>query len=51
MTTDTRIGTLPRMPTYIGICCREWILVVGMTGRCGLCETVPVFLRPDPLFG
>lgn len=34
-------------PTYIGICCREWVLAVGMHGKCGICNTVPVFLRPN----
>ena len=37
------------IPTYIGVCCREWVLAVGGNGRCGLCGTVPVYLRPDPL--
>lgn len=41
---------LPRIPTYIAICCREWVAPIGYRpGRCGICRTVPVFLRKDPL--
>lgn len=44
---------LEKLPTYIGVCCREWELVYGQGGRCGLCGTAPVFLRsvtyaPEP---
>lgn len=36
------------VPTYIGYCCREWILAVGYpVGRCGLCGKKPRFLRED----
>lgn len=38
---------LPKVPTYIGFCCREWVLAYGPGGRCGLCGERPVFLRPD----
>lgn len=35
-------------PTYIGYCCREWVLAAGAhRGRCGLCGEVPTYLRPD----
>jgi hypothetical protein len=37
--------TLP--PTYIGYCCREWVLAAGHKGRCGLCGEIPTYLRPD----
>lgn len=30
---------------YVGLCCREWVLAVGGRGKCGLCGTVPVYLR------
>lgn len=40
---------LPKIPTYIGRCCREWVLATFMTGRCGICGEVPTYLRPDPL--
>lgn len=34
--------------TYIGECCREWVLALGVpVGRCGLCGEKPVFLRSD----
>lgn len=36
------------LPTYIGACCREWILALGhKPGRCGLCGERPEYLRPD----
>jgi hypothetical protein len=38
---------LPKVPTYIGACCREWVLALGYRGRCGLCSEVPTYLRPD----
>ena len=37
------------LPTYIGFCCREWILAISMwdkTGRCGYCGERPTYLRP-----
>lgn len=35
--------------TYIGRCCREWILATGFhVGRCGLCGERPTYERPDP---
>ncbi len=40
------------IPTYIGRCCREWILAFTpgkRPGRCGLCGERPTYLRPDPL--
>ena len=39
--------TLGTVPTYIGFCCREWVLAVGQHGTCGLCGQIPTFLRPD----
>lgn len=40
-----------RLPTYIGKCCREWVLtVVGGRGTCGLCGEVPTYLRPDTFY-
>lgn len=39
---------MSKWPTYIGHCCREWILAVGVPlARCGLCNERPTFLRPD----
>ena len=36
------------LPTYIGFCCREWILAMGRTpGRCGYCGERPEYLRRD----
>lgn len=36
------------VPTYIGYCCREWVMVLGVRpGRCGLCEEIPTYLRED----
>lgn len=34
--------------TFIGYCCREWVLAVGGKGSCGLCGERPTYLRPDP---
>lgn len=35
--------------TYIGLCCREWVLHIGEhPGRCGLCGERPTYLRADP---
>jgi hypothetical protein len=37
-----------KLPTYIGICCREWILALGFpVGRCDLCQMRPTYLRED----
>lgn len=34
--------------TYIGECCREWILAAGyQTGRCGICGQKPTYKRED----
>lgn len=39
---------LEKLPTYIGECCREWPLVIGLVpGRCGLCGERPTFKRED----
>lgn len=39
---------LERLPIYIGYCCREWPLAIGVKpGRCGLCGEVPTYLRAD----
>lgn len=39
---------LPNWPTYIGLCCREWVLAWGVPlGRCGLCGEKPTYLRAD----
>lgn len=36
------------LPTYIGYCCREWILALAhKPGRCGYCGERPTYLRPD----
>ena len=36
------------MLTYIGFCCREWVLVTGLpVGPCGVCGEVPKYLRED----
>jgi len=45
----TNVRELPLVspPTYIGRCCREWVLAVGARGRCGLCGEVPEYVRPD----
>lgn len=45
----TQRPPLPRVPTYIAYCCREWIAPFGhQGGRCGLCGQRPEYLRPDP---
>ena len=34
--------------TYIGECCREWIMAFGFRrGRCGLCGERPAYKRDD----
>jgi hypothetical protein len=39
---------LPKLITYIGYCCREWVLAAMVpVGRCGLCGERPEFLRKD----
>lgn len=43
----TVVTDLPRLPTYIGTCCREWVLASMHVGRCGLCGAVPTYTRPD----
>lgn len=38
----------PKPQTYIGYCCREWVMPIGYpSGRCGLCGERPTFLRED----
>lgn len=38
------------LPTYIGYCCREWILAMtNRAGRCGYCGEQPTYLRDDEL--
>ena len=38
----------PEYKLYIGECCREWPLIVGIRpGSCGLCGEVPTHKRPD----
>jgi hypothetical protein len=40
---------LPKVPTYVAYCCREWIAPYGFRGTtCGLCGERPTYLRPDP---
>ena len=38
-------------PTWIGYCCREWVMAYGYkSGRCGLCGETPTYLREgEPL--
>lgn len=37
-----------KLPTYIGFCCREWILaILAPVGTCGYCGQRPTYLRPD----
>ena len=39
---------LEQPPTYIGKCCREWVMAaLFKPGRCGLCGEVPEYERPD----
>lgn len=35
------------VPRYVGWCCREWILAVGVRGTCGLCGETPTYLRAE----
>lgn len=35
------------LDTYIGKCCREWVMLRFMRGRCGACGTEPKYLRED----
>lgn len=37
------------IPTYIGSCCREWVLAIGSStmARCGYCGEKPTYLRED----
>ena len=45
MKLQTSIG---EVETYIGKCCREWVMVKGfMGGTCGLCGERPAYLRED----
>lgn len=37
----------PMIPTYIGYCCREWVLAYGQRGTCGYCDKVPELIRHD----
>lgn len=41
-----------RLPTYIGYCCREWIMpaIAQQPGRCGYCGERPTYLRPDTYY-
>lgn len=40
------------MPTWIGRCCRDWIMALGFpAGRCGLCGEKPVFVEYGPTVG
>jgi hypothetical protein len=33
---------IPRVETFIGVCCREWVLALGYPlGSCGLCGERP----------
>lgn len=42
-------NSLPKVPTYIAYCCREWIAPYMHKGTtCGLCGERPTYLRPDP---
>ena len=43
-----RLGKSEKWTTYIGYCCREWVLAAMCpVGRCGICGEVPEYLRPD----
>lgn len=46
---NPRIVPLPKLPTVIGLCCREWVLAVGSStlAPCGYCGQKPTYLRPD----
>lgn len=47
-TPTTRYAPEVKVPTYIGVCCREWVMAAGVNGgTCGLCGQRPVFLRLD----
>ena len=38
--------------TFIGECCREWVLAVGVpVGTCGLCGERPTYKREDDYDG
>lgn len=40
---------LPKLPTTIFECCREWIGALGFPpGSCGICGERPTYKRPDP---
>jgi hypothetical protein len=43
----TRLLDGTEIHTYIGYCCREWVLAYGITGKCGICGQVPKYLRDD----
>jgi hypothetical protein len=39
---------LPKLGTYVGKCCRLWVLAYGIrVGRCGICNEVPEFFGWD----
>lgn len=39
---------LPKLPTYIGRCCRDWIMAyTGKPGKCGLCGQIPEYVEHD----
>ena len=39
---------LETLPTYIGKCCRPWVLAYGYrVGRCGICKVVPEWFGWD----
>lgn len=39
---------LPEVHTYVGYCCREWVLAaLHPVGSCGLCGERPSYLRED----
>lgn len=42
---------LPKLPTYIAFCCREYVAPIGFAGgRCVHCGERPSWLRPDQEF-
>lgn len=48
MEATVQLPAFPPMLTYIGECCREWVLAVGIPpGRCGLCGEKPTYKRED----